>query len=91
MPENQNDILEQLEKTVKDLHDKNEKLSRPLIRKYPLLFAFVFTFSFAAILHGFELTVQNISFIQNNPYILIISGSILLFTSGALYKNLNGK
>lgn len=87
--ENPEELLEQIERNLKKINDHNEKITKPFIEKFPTLFAFVFTFSFVAILYGFELIMSRINFIQENPYFLIIVGVIFLFATGNLYKYFN--
>lgn len=81
--------IARVEKMLKELHDKVGKYTQPVLRRYPLLFAFLIIFSAAAILHGFELVVEQTNFFKNHPSYLISIGIFSLFLTGMLYKTLD--
>lgn len=82
------DPIQGAEKIVRDLNDTAGKYTRPILRRYPFLFAFLLTFGAAAILEGLRFFLEKIEFFKNNPFILILIGiSIFIFT-GTLYKKL---
>ena len=85
---NNNDPIEQVECVVREVNNYANKHTRHVLHKYPLSFAFLTVFSFAAILHGFDLVIDRIWFFQNHPSYLIIAGALLLFITGSLYKTL---
>jgi len=89
--QSQKDILAEIDKRLRELNDKNHRFTQPIMQKYPLLFAFTVTFALVAILHGFELVVQRIPFIQQYPITLIVIGIILLFITGRLYTSFHPK
>ncbi len=82
------DPILNIERLVKEIHDGAGKYTQPVLKRYPLLFAFLLTFSFAAILHGFDLLTDEYVVIKENPEILIICGVLILFITGTLYKHL---
>jgi hypothetical protein len=86
---NKKDPLQEAEAIVKEIHDSAGKYTKPVLRRYPLLFAFLVTFSVAAILDGFGLLVEQIELFERHPSSLIISGSFLLLLTGTLYKALD--
>jgi hypothetical protein len=86
-----NDPIEDIEKTIKKVHDESGKKTKTTFRKYPILFSLLVTLGFVSVLHGFELLFSKIIFIQNNPYVLIISGLIILIFTGSLYKIIDKK
>lgn len=81
--------IAQVEKIIKELHDNAGKYTQPVLRRYPLLFAFLVVFSVAAILHGFELVSDRVEFFEKHPSFLIIVGIFSLFLTGKLYKALD--
>lgn len=83
------DPIENVEKILKQKHDVAGKYSKPVLKRYPLLFSFLLVFGVASILHGFELWSDNIKIIRDHPSILIIGGVLLLFFTGTLYKALD--
>lgn len=82
------DPILEIERLLKDLNDRAGSFTRPVLNRYPLLFAFLLTFSVAAILHGFELFTDEIPVLREHPWYLIVLGSFLLFITGTLYKKL---
>lgn len=83
------DPLKEIERMIKELHDGAGSYTKPVLKKYPLIFAFLVTFSLAAILHGFELVTDEIAVFHNHPYLLILIGAVALFLTGTLYKKLD--
>ncbi len=80
--------IQEIERLLQELNDRAGKYTKPVLNRYPLLFAFLLTFSVASILHGFELITDEISLLKDNPIYLILLGSFLLFITGTLYKKL---
>jgi hypothetical protein len=80
------DPIQDLEKMVRQLQDKAGTYTKPVLQRYPLLFAFLLTFSVAAILHGFELATDEMEIFHTHPTLLILLGIIALLLTGTLYK-----
>ncbi len=83
------DPILQAEKIVRDIHDKSGKHVQPVLKRYPLLFAFLIVFSVASILHGFELFTDQFEVFHTYPSLLILLGIIALLLTGMLYKSLD--
>ena len=84
----QTDPILEAERKARELHDTAGKYTQPVLKRYPLLFAFLLVFSFAAILHGFELLADQFEIINTHPTLLILIGAVVLFLTGRLYKSL---
>ena len=82
------DPIQEIEEIVKEVHDSAGKYTRPVLRRYPLVFAFLIVFSIAAILDGFKLFVDEIPLFKEHPIILMLIGVIALILTGKLYKSL---
>lgn len=82
------DPILEIERMIKDIHDNVSHYTNPVLRKYPLIFAFLVTFSFAAILHAFELITDETPIIKEHPYYLMLAGVLVLILTGTLYKKL---
>ena len=80
------DPIKEIERIIKELNDNAGTITKPVLRRYPLLFTFLLTFSVAAVLHGFELFTDEFSLFKDNPFLLILIGSLGLFITGTLYK-----
>lgn len=85
------DPIQEIEKTIKNAHDTAGKYTQPVLKKYPLSFAFALTFSLAAIIKGFDLVIEKNKLFVEHPYLLIIIGALVLFITGTLYKTLSKK
>jgi len=83
------DPIEQIDKTVRQAQEVAGKYTQPVLRRYPLLFAFLLAFGTAAIFTGFHLWAETVPLFENDPVILILFGVIVLFLTGTLYKTLN--
>ncbi len=84
------DPLKKIEDLVQEMHDRTGEYTQPVLKRYPLLFAFLITLSVAAFLHGFEIWADQIELFEKHPFALMASGVIILALTGTLYKALNG-
>lgn len=84
----QKDPIKHVEDMARHVHDSAGKYTQPVLRRYPLTFAFLTVFSIAAILHGFELFADQFPLFVEQPIVLILIGSGTLFLTGMLYKSL---
>jgi hypothetical protein len=82
------DPIKKAEDMVKGVHDGAGKYTKPVLKRYPLLFSFLSVFSFAAILRGFDMWVEQIGLFEEHPAVLILIGVIALLFTGTLYKTL---
>lgn len=73
----------------KDLIQKLEDRREKLINHFPLWTALVATFGVVMIFYGFEKLIDRISLLANNPWILLVTGLIVLVATGTAYKKLN--
>ncbi len=80
------DPIQQVEMLIKEMHDALGARTRPVLRRYPLTFAFLFVFAVAAILHGFELAVEHTPLLSEHPWVLLFGGILLLIITGSLYR-----
>ncbi len=82
------DPIKKLEDIARDVHDLAGKHAQPVLSRYPLLFAFLLTFSVAALFHGFELWADGIALFSEHPTVLMLIGAVILGLTGTLYKSL---
>jgi hypothetical protein len=83
------DPIKQVENIVNKVQEYAGSHTRPVLARYPLLFAFLITFSVASILHGFELFTDSFSLFREHPTILLGIGVLALILTGTLYKKLS--
>jgi hypothetical protein len=58
------DPIEQMEVLIRELHAETAHMTKPVRKRYPLLFALLLTFSVAAISQGFEILVNETPFLR---------------------------
>lgn len=59
-----------------------------ILKRFPVLFSLLVTFGLATTFLGFEKIVSQISFLDQNPLLLLILGVSILAATGTLYKKL---
>lgn len=67
---------------------KLEAERQSVFERFPILFALLGTFGVVATFLGFELLIQKVDVLNDNPIILIATGIITLIITGSLYKKL---
>lgn len=82
------DPIKKAEEIIEGAHNETGKYTKPVLKRYPLLFSFLLVFSVASILHGFEMWADKINLFEEHPSYLILIGVIVLFLTGMLYKSL---
>ena len=85
---NNQDPIQRIESMVHDLHDRAGKHTQLVLRRYPLLFAFLLVFSIAAIIHGFDLVMDRYELFDKYPVLLMSAGIVTLVLTGTLYESL---
>ena len=82
------DPIKKAEDIVKEMHDGAGKYTKPVLKRYPLVFSFLSVFSFAAILRGFDMWVEQMGIFEEHPVVLILIGVVAILFTGTLYKTL---
>jgi hypothetical protein len=80
------DPIRETEKIIKGVHDSAGKYTQPVLRRYPLLFAFLIIFSISAIMHSFNDLISRVGFFNRHPATLMALGIVALLLTGRLYK-----
>lgn len=81
-----NDPIKIIDKVVRGAENAAGKYTRPVLKRYPLLFALLLTFGFSAIITGFHLWAEEVPLFHEHPTYLMLIGLITLFLTGTLYK-----
>ncbi len=84
----QKDPIQNVEQIVREVHDSAGKITQPVLRKYPLVFATLIIIGISAFLHGLDLVTDQFEYFHSHPYFLIVIGVVILFFTGMLYKSL---
>lgn len=58
-------------------------------QRFPLAFGLTATFGLVSVLYGFEKLIDKVQLFANNPWILLVTGVLLLLATGAAYRKLN--
>lgn len=58
-------------------------------QRFPLFFGLTATFGLVSVLYGFEKLIDRVELFVNNPWILLVTGVLLLLATGAAYRKLN--
>ena len=86
------DTAHSIAKTVGDTEQQIEKTVAPIrknvIQRFPTVFLLLVTLGFTATITGLEQLLLQVSFLQNNPFVVLIIGLVLLVLTGTLYKKL---
>lgn len=70
------------------LLDELEKQRNKVQARYPLLFILLVTFGAVATLQGFNKIISGIDIFEDNPWIMFVSGLLILTATGTLYQKL---
>lgn len=57
--------------------------------RFPLFFGLLATFGLVSVLYGFEKLIDKVDLFADKPWILLVTGVILLLATGAAYRKLN--
>ncbi|USN87771.1 MAG: hypothetical protein H6779_05235 [Candidatus Nomurabacteria bacterium] len=86
------DILESgVEKTVTDVDRYVEPIRLTVFRRYPILFSVLVLSGAVITTLGFEYILHRYSILVNHPWLVFLTGLVILTFTGGLYKNLKNK
>jgi hypothetical protein len=92
-PEEKNSVLNKtatnLGSTIKGVDRYIDRYRQNIFARFPILFSFLVTFGIVSILYGFEGLIDTIPFLKDRPVLILLSGIIILFLTGTLYKKLS--
>jgi hypothetical protein len=81
--------VEKAEEIVKNLNDSAGGYTKPVFKRYPLLFALLLTFGATSIVEGLRFFFEEIIFFKEHPFVLVLIGILILLLTGTLYKKLD--
>jgi len=61
---------------------------KSILKRFPVLFSLLATFGLVMTFLGFEKIVSQITFLDQNPLVMLILGVSILAATGTLYKKL---
>jgi hypothetical protein len=87
---------QKIEDEIKKLEEMGGKFSHHLIdardstfSRFPIIFVLLSTFGLVATFYGFEKIIDEIDFFAKHPYMVLVTGMVILVMTGALYKKLD--
>jgi hypothetical protein len=81
-------LNEQVKKADHGVIDKLSKSKKNAFTRYPLLFALLAAFGLVITNDGIQGLISKVDWLNNNPYITLIIGLVILLFTGTLYKKL---
>ena len=83
------DILRHIESLSVQINSMMASKARPFFKRYPLTFILFIFVGVVALSEGMKSIITSISFFDGHPWRLLLTGLIILVTTGTLYKKLN--
>lgn len=84
--------LTHIEQMMSTLTSSVENLAQPIrqttLKRIPILFTLLVTFGVTSVFFGFERLLSEITFLNDNPILMLIVGIGVLIATGKLYKKL---
>jgi hypothetical protein len=89
MDKEQLDLLKKVETLTAQLNELFNKKGKWVFSRYPLTFALFVVIGVTLVSQGIRDLLLEISFFKNQPFIMLITGILILLITGTLYKKLN--
>lgn len=84
--------LNTIESTLKTVEQKVESYTAPvrksIFKRFPVFFSLFVTFGIAAVFFGFERILEDMSYMNEHPILILSLGILVLVVTGTLYKKL---
>lgn len=71
------------------LTKKVVKTREDVSKRFPLVIALAATFGLVSVFYGFEKMIDSVDLFVEKPWILFITGLIILIATGTVYKKLD--
>lgn len=81
-------ISHTITETERKIEETVAPVRKSVLKRFPIVFILLVTFGFTATITGIEQLLLQINFLQNNPFVVLIIGLVLLVITGTLYKKL---
>jgi len=82
------DLLKKVEALTAKLNETFGKKAKSVFSEYPLTFALLVVFGATMVSQGIKDLLLEITFLKNQPLIMLFTGIIILVITGTLYKKL---
>ena len=85
-------VFDTFDSKIKNVEREVEVLVEParktVFKRFPVLFTLLSTFGVVCVLFGFERLITEISFFNEQPFLILLLGISILVLTGTLYKKL---
>jgi len=81
--------IKKIESVGSSISGKMRSVRDSAFTRFPLVFVLLSSFGLVATFYGFEKVIDGIPFFTSNPYMILITGILVLLFTGALYKKLS--
>lgn len=88
MKKNKHDHLPFTDIEEKIAHVLTDRRDRAAV-KFPLIFGLAASFGLVSTFYGFEGLINKIPMLQNNPWLVLVTGVVVLLATGTAYRKLN--
>lgn len=82
------DLLKKVEELTAKLNQLFAEKSKNVFGRYPLTFALLILFGVTLVTQGVKDLLMEISFLKDNPFVMLGIGLLILIITGTLYKKL---
>lgn len=89
MDKEQIDLLKKVEELTSKLNNLFNEKGKSVFSRYPLTFALLVVFGVSMVSVGIKDLLYEIHFLQNQPFMMLLLGIIVLIITGTLYKKLD--
>lgn len=85
------DLLSKVEEIAKDIDNIQSQKTKNAFQRYPITFSLLSTTGLASVIYSIEGIFNQVSFLKNNPIVVLIIGLLILFFTGSAFKMLSGQ
>ena len=83
------DVLRQLELLTQQMNNLANSRGKIIFNRYPITFALLVLFSFVTISEASKEILKSTGIFNNNPWLTLFIGIVVLILTGTVYKKLN--
>ncbi len=83
------DLLKKVEEVTAKLNQEFSERGQSVFSRYPLTFALLVVFGVTMVSQGVKDLLVSVSFLKNQPWVMLFAGILILLITGTLYKRLN--
>lgn len=82
------DPLKKIEDLTAEINRLFAEKGESVFERYPLLFSLLIVFGATMVTQGIKDLLSEVSFLKDNPLVMLLAGLVVLVVTGTLYKKL---